>query len=64
MPIKIKVTGMGCAHCVMKVTKAIESIAGIRDVKVDLKSGETTFDKPNTVNMEDILKAIERLDNE
>ncbi|RLB10606.1 MAG: mercury transporter [Deltaproteobacteria bacterium] len=51
---------MGCAHCVMKVTKAIESIAGIRDVKVDLKSGEATFDKPNTVNMEDIFKAIEK----
>ncbi|CAD7780111.1 MAG: hypothetical protein KIIPBIDF_01290 [Candidatus Methanoperedenaceae archaeon GB50] len=41
--------------------KAIESIAGIKDVQVDLKSGEATFDKPETVSMEEIVKAIKEV---
>jgi len=61
MKTKIKVTGMSCKHCVKRVTKAIESIAGIKDVQVDLKSGEATFDKPETVSMEEIVKAIKEV---
>ncbi|CAD7779012.1 Copper chaperone CopZ [Candidatus Methanoperedenaceae archaeon GB50] len=61
MKTKIKVTGMSCEHCVKRVTKAIESIAGIKDVQVDLKSGEATFDKPETVSMEEIVKAIKEV---
>ena len=60
MKTKIKVTGMSCEHCVKRVTKAIESIAGIKDVQVDLKSGKATFDKPETVSMEEIVKAIKK----
>ncbi|HEB73884.1 MAG TPA: heavy-metal-associated domain-containing protein [Candidatus Desulfofervidus auxilii] len=52
---------MSCEHCVKRVTKAIESIAGIKDVQVDLKSGEATFDKPETVSMEEIVKAIKEV---
>ncbi|AMM41638.1 mercury transporter [Candidatus Desulfofervidus auxilii] len=61
MKTKIKVTGMSCEHCVKRVIKAIESIAGIKDVQVDLKSGEATFDKPETVSMEEIVKAIKEV---
>ena len=61
MKTKIKVTGMSCEHCVKRVTKAIESIAGIKDVQVDLKSGEATFDKPEEMSMNDIVKAIKKL---
>ena len=60
MKTKIKVTGMSCEHCVNRVTKAIESIAGIKDVQVDLKSGEATFDKPEEMSMNDIVKAIKK----
>jgi len=60
MKTKIKVTGMSCEHCVKRVTKAIESIAGIKDVQVDLKSGEATFDKPEEMSMNDIVKAIKK----
>ena len=52
---------MSCEHCVNRVTKAIESIAGIKNVQVDLKSGEATFDKPETVSMEEIVKAIKEV---
>lgn len=53
MPEKIhlEVTGMTCQHCVMRVTKAAESIEGVSDVKVDLASGslEATVDSPGAV---------------
>ena len=35
MPV-IKVKGMSCNHCVMAVTKALNEVDGVRDVKVDL----------------------------
>jgi copper ion binding protein len=53
MPEKIhlKVTGMTCEHCVMRVTKAAESIEGVSDVKVDLASGslDATVDSADAV---------------
>jgi copper chaperone len=39
----IKIKGMTCRHCVMAVTKALVGIDGIRDVKVDLASGEASY---------------------
>jgi len=61
MPEKIhlKVTGMTCQHCVMRVTKAAEGIEGVADVKVDLASGslEATVDSPDAV--EEIKAAVE-----
>ena len=49
--IELKVTGMTCEHCVMRVTKAAEGIEGVSDVKVDLASGslEAMVDSPDTV---------------
>jgi copper ion binding protein len=60
MPTKIKVTGMSCQHCVKHVTEALQGLPGVRNVKVDLRSGEVTFDKPDTVGMDQITKSIER----
>ncbi len=36
----IKIKGMTCNHCVMAVTKALNEIDGIKDVKVDLEKGD------------------------
>jgi len=61
MPEKVhlKITGMTCEHCVMRVTKAAESIEGVSDVKVDLASGslEASVDSPDAV--EKIKAAVE-----
>ena len=40
----IKIKGMTCNHCVMAVTKALNEIEGIKDVKVDLEKGEAFFE--------------------
>ena len=56
----IKIKGMSCNHCVMAVTKALNGIEGIKDVKVDLEKGEATFDETKPVDMEIISEQIER----
>jgi len=55
----IKVSGMSCQHCVDHVTKALEGLPGVKNVHVDLSSGEATFDNPDSVASEDIARAIE-----
>jgi copper chaperone len=55
----IKVNGMTCQHCVAAVTKALESIDGIANVKVDLEAGTATYDEVTTVDAEAIRRAIE-----
>jgi copper chaperone len=55
---KIKISGMSCNHCVMAVTKALSGIEGIRDISVDLKAGEATFEETKPVDQEVIRKSI------
>ncbi|HED00300.1 MAG TPA: heavy-metal-associated domain-containing protein [Proteobacteria bacterium] len=49
----IKIKGMSCNHCVTTITKVLNNIKGIKNVKVRLEKGEATFDeeKPVDVNM-------------
>ncbi|UHD17347.1 CopZ family metallochaperone [Thiocapsa bogorovii] len=35
----LSITGMSCAHCVRAVTSALESVAGVESVVVDLELG-------------------------
>lgn len=39
----LKIQGMTCNHCVMRVTKALKSVAGVQDAKVDLQKGEAVI---------------------
>ncbi len=55
----IKISGMSCEHCVKRVTKALESLPGVKNVKVSLKSGEATFERPENLSVEEIARAIE-----
>lgn len=37
--IVLKVKGMSCAHCEMRVKKALESVEGVASAKADQKRG-------------------------
>jgi len=37
--IELRVDGMSCGGCVASVDKALRNVSGVKDVKVDLKSG-------------------------
>lgn len=39
----IKIKGMSCNHCTNSVKEALEKLPGIKDVNVDLSSGEATY---------------------
>jgi copper chaperone len=56
----ITIKGMSCQHCVMAVTKALNGIDGITDVKVNLESGKATFVETKSVDLETITAAIRK----
>jgi copper chaperone len=56
----IKIKGMSCQHCVMAVTKALSAVDGIKDVKVDLKSGVTTYEEVKSVDTVAVAAAIKK----
>jgi copper chaperone len=56
----IKIKGMSCQHCVMAVTRALGAVDGIKDVKVDLKSGIATYDEVKTVDPGVVAASIKK----
>ena len=43
----MKIQGMTCNHCVMRVAKALKAVPGVEDAQVDLQKGEAavTYDE-------------------
>lgn len=56
----IKVKGMSCQHCVMSATKALSALDGVKDVKVDLKTGVATYEELKTVDPQVVAAAIKK----
>jgi len=56
----IKIEGMTCNHCVMAVTRTLNEIDGIENVKVDLNKGEASFDEVKPLDMEIIKDSIKK----
>lgn len=54
---KILVDGMSCQHCVMRVKKAVEGLAGVGDLAVEVGQVTVTFDE-SKVQQKDIEEAI------
>lgn len=38
----LKIQGMTCNHCVMRVAKALKAVPGVQDAQVDLQKGEAS----------------------
>lgn len=57
----IKVEGMSCNHCADKVTKALESLDGIRKVKVNLKNNSVTILSDKELNIKVVESTINSL---
>jgi copper ion binding protein len=56
--ITLTVKGMSCDHCVAAVTKATKNVAGVKGVKVDLKSGDVSFQYPDDNALSQVKAAI------
>jgi len=55
----LKVEGMTCNHCVMRVTKALEGLDGVKSAKVSLdnKQAEVMF-KDDKLDSNVLIKAV------
>ena len=56
----IKIKGMSCQHCVMAVTKALSAIDGIKNVQVDLKSGQASYEETKPVDAKIVADAVKK----
>jgi copper ion binding protein len=54
---KIKVLNMNCNHCVATITKALENIEGVKDLKFNLKKKEVKI--KGDIPAETLIEAIE-----
>lgn len=55
----LKVTGMSCGACVNHVTKALQSVAGVKLAAVDLSSGAATVKHDEDAKAEAMVEAVE-----
>jgi len=39
----LKIQGMTCNHCVMRVAKALKAVPGVQDAQVDLQKAEAVI---------------------
>jgi copper chaperone len=55
----LKIQGMTCNHCVMRVAKALKAVPGVQDANVDLQKAEAavTFDE-SKVALEKLSAAV------
>ncbi len=61
MKITAKVTGMTCEHCVLTVQKAVRSVQGVIDIKIDnWRSGSTVIEAGETVSPAVIQDAVSK----
>jgi copper chaperone len=56
----IKIKGMSCQHCVMAATKALGAVDGIKNVQVDLKTGEATYEEVKPLDASAIAAAVKK----
>ena len=55
----LKIQGMTCNHCVMRVAKALKGVSGVQDANVDMQKAEAvvTFDE-SKVAQEQLSTAV------
>ena len=56
MAINLQVGGMTCEHCVRSVTKALEAVAGVDNVSVNLAGGRVQVE--GAADPQALLRAI------
>ena len=54
----LKIQGMSCQHCVMRVKKAFETLPGIAKLDVQIGTAYVTYDD-SVVKREDLEAAVE-----
>ncbi len=56
--VNLKIDGMSCQHCVMRVKKAVEQLPGVSKTEVNVGTARITYDE-SKIGKEDVEKAVE-----
>lgn len=56
----IKVKGMTCQHCVKMVTKALQSLQGVRNVEVSLEKAEARIESDRPITSDILREALKK----
>jgi copper ion binding protein len=54
-----QVTGMTCGHCVAAVTREVEALESVTDVRVELESGDVTVTSERPLTDDEIAAAVD-----
>lgn len=57
----IRISGMSCGHCTASVTKALEALPGISNVKVSLDPGQAAFDAAPDADLNAAVQTVRDL---
>lgn len=53
----LHINGMTCGHCVAAVEKALKTVRGLKDIKVEI--GKAVFKAPEKIDVSALKKAVE-----
>ena len=53
------VHGMTCSHCVQAVTDELIRLPGVRDVRIDLNSGQVTVESDGMLPLDEVRAAVD-----
>lgn len=56
---ELRVTGMSCNHCEMRVVKSLEKVPGVKDAQADHNNQRAVITYEGDVAMEDLVAAVD-----
>lgn len=59
MTTTIHIKGMSCNHCVQAVTRALQDLAGLQRIEINLESGTATLEHRDPLDMKQVRHQIE-----
>jgi|UniRef100_A0A7C4ES18 copper chaperone len=60
MTTTIHIKGMSCNHCVQAVSKALQSLPGLKNVEVNLNTGTAVLEHTESLDMNAVRDKIEK----
>lgn len=60
--INFKLSGLHCEACVKLVTNQFKKISGVKDVKIDFKTGQTEVVSENEIDLDVLRESLDGFD--
>jgi copper chaperone CopZ len=57
--VELRVTGMSCNHCEMRVVKSLTKVPGVKDAQADHNDQRAVVTYEGDVSMDDLVAAVD-----